>query len=341
MNTKVMLKEDRQAAGQGMKIQEVFDLIHDDVKEMEDGFKQSLNSHVQLVSKVGEYILNSGGKRFRPMVFLLVARLCKYRGDRHIPLAGVIEFIHTATLLHDDVVDNAALRRGSKSANIVWGNGASVLVGDYILSKAFAVAIANADMNVLNVLSQTTTSMAEGEVLQLAKHNDLTMSEQEYLDIVTNKTGVLLSAAARIAAIISDVTYEKEVALINYGLDLGIAYQLMDDSLDYISNDEDLGKGVGNDLREGKVTMPLIHAFRNAAEAERKLLKEAIEDSELTDGRLASVLEIIHKYKGIEYTVQRATKHIEDAKQSLTSFDSSINKTALMTVADFVIERKY
>ena len=336
-----MLKEERPSANQPMQIQEVFDLIHDDVKLMEEGFKRSLSSNVPLVGKVSEYILNSGGKRFRPMVFLLVARLCKYRGERHIPLAGVVEFIHTATLLHDDVVDNATLRRGKKSANTVWGNSASVLVGDYILSKAFAIAVANSDMNVLNVLSQTTTSMAEGEVLQLAKHNDLTMSEQEYLDIVTNKTGVLLSAAARIAAIISDVTYEKEVALINYGLDLGIAYQLMDDSLDYISTDEDLGKGIGNDLREGKVTMPLIHANRNATEMERKLLKETIEAKELTDERLADVLEIINRYKGIEYTVQRATKHIEDAKQSLTSFDSSINKTALMTVADFVIERKY
>lgn len=341
MKTKVMLKEEIHPAGQGLQIQEVFDLIHDDIKRMEDGFRNSLSSNVQLVNKVGEYILNSGGKRFRPMVFILVARLCNYRGHRHIPLAGVIEFIHTATLLHDDVVDNATLRRGSKSANTVWSDGASVLVGDYILSKAFSVAIANADMSVLNVLSETTTRMAEGEVLQLVKHSDVAMSEHEYLDVVTNKTGVLLSAAARIAAIISDVSYEKEVALINYGLDLGIAYQLMDDCLDYTSTDKDLGKGVGNDLREGKVTMPLIHANRNATEAERKLLKETIEAGELTDERLASVLDIIHKYKGIEYTVMRATKHIEDAKQSLTSFDSSINKTALMTVADFVIERKY
>lgn len=335
------MKEDSQYTDNGMQIQEVFDLIHDDIQQMEYGFKQSLSSNVQLIGKVGEYILNSGGKRFRPMVFLLVSRLCKYRGDKHIPLAGVIEFIHTATLLHDDVVDNATLRRGSKSANAVWGDGASVLVGDYILSKAFAVAIANADMNVLNVLSQTTSRMAEGEVLQLVKHSDVAMSEHEYLDVVTNKTGVLLSAAARIAAIISDVTYEKEVALINYGLDLGIAYQLMDDCLDYTSTDADLGKGVGNDLREGKVTMPLIHANRNATEAERKLLKETIEAEELTDERLADVLDVIHKHKGIEYTLSQATRHIEDAKQSLTSFDSSINKTALMTVADFVIQRKY
>jgi len=341
MTIKSVLKEERQASGQVMQIQEVFDLIHDDVKRMEEGFIQSLNSNVYLVSKVGTYILNSGGKRFRPMIFLLAARLCNYTGERHIPLAGVIEFIHTATLLHDDVVDNAALRRGSAAANTVWGDGASILVGDYLLSKAFSVAVTNGDMRVLNVLSQTTTHMAEGEVLQLMKHRDAATTEQEYLNVVINKTGVLLSAAARIAGVISNVGAEKENALASYGLGLGTAYQLMDDCLDYISTDEDLGKGVGNDLREGKVTMPLIHASRSATEAERELLKETIESNEVSDEHLAAVLDIIHKYKGIEYTVSRARKYIEDAKEDLALFEPDINKAALLAVADFVIDRKY
>src|SRR5574337_1310439 len=182
-----------------MHIQEVFDLIKDDIRVMEDGFRKNLTSDVFLVSKVGEYILKSGGKRFRPMTLLLSARLCGYRGDRHIPLAGVVEFIHTATLLHDDVVDNANLRRGSATANTVWGDGASILVGDYLLSKAFSLAVTHGDMKILKVLSHTTTRMAEGEVLQLLKHSDAATTEKEYLDVVTNKTAVLISAAAQTA----------------------------------------------------------------------------------------------------------------------------------------------
>lgn len=341
MTTKSALKKEEGSAGQVMRIQEVFDLINDDVRKMEEGFKQCLNSNVYLVSKVGEYILNSGGKRFRPMVLMLSSRLCNYNGDRHIPLAGVVEFIHTATLLHDDVVDNAGLRRGSASANTVWGDGVSILVGDYLLSKAFTIAVSTGDMRVLDVLSKTTTRMAEGEVLQLTKHGDAATTEQEYLNVVTNKTGMLISAAAHIAAIISKVSVKQETALANFGLGLGTAYQLMDDCLDYISTDADLGKAVGNDLREGKVTMPFIHAARSANAVERALLKDTIEADELTEERLKNVLEIINKYKGIEYTVDRATCYVEEAKCNLDSFEPDIHKAALLAVADFVIERKY
>lgn len=324
-----------------MHIQEVYDLISGDIARMEEGFKKNLNSDVYLVSKVGEYILKSGGKRFRPMVLLLSSRLVNYKGDRHIPLAGVVEFIHTATLLHDDVVDNANLRRGSASANTVWGDGASILVGDYLLSKAFSLAVTNGDMRVLQVLSNTTTRMAEGEVLQLLKHSDAETTEKEYLDVVTNKTAVLISAAAQVAGILGEVSLEKETALANYGMGLGIAYQLMDDCLDYISTDEDLGKSVGNDLREGKVTMPLIQASRKSTEAEREFLKEAIESDELTDNQLKEVIGIINKYKGIEYTVDRAHKYIEDSKKSIEIFEPDVERAAMMAVADFVIERTY
>lgn len=324
-----------------MQIQEVFDLIKDDITKMEDGFRENLNSDVYLVSKVGEYILRSGGKRFRPMILILAARLCGYKGEKHVPLSGVIEFIHTATLLHDDVVDNANLRRGNASANTVWGDGASILVGDYLLSKAFFLTVKNGDMKTLHVLSETTTRMAEGEVLQLLKHSDSEITEKEYLDVVTNKTAVLISAAARIAGVLAGVSPEKEAALANYGMGLGIAYQLMDDCLDYISTDEDLGKSVGNDLREGKVTMPLIHASKKANGEEMALLREAIEGDGLSDGQLNSVISIINKYKGIEYTVERARAYIEDAKRSLELFEPNIERAALMAVADFVIERTY
>jgi len=324
-----------------MHIQEVFDLVRGDIQLMEDGFKKNLNSDVFLVSKVGEYILKSGGKRFRPMVLLLSARLCGYKGDKHIPLAGVVEFIHTATLLHDDVVDNANLRRGNASANTVWGEGASILVGDYLLSKAFSLAVLHGDMRILKVLSHTTTRMAEGEVLQLLKHSDAETTEKEYMEVVTNKTAVLISAASQVAGILGEVSLEKEVALANYGMGLGIAYQLMDDCFDYISTDEDLGKCVGNDLREGKVTMPLIYASKKATDAERALIKKAVESDELEDDKLKEVITVINKYHGIEYTINRARLHIEDSRKNLDHFEPDSNRAALLALADYVIERTY
>lgn len=324
-----------------MSMDEVTDLVKDDISAMEDGFRESLNSNVYLVSKVGEYILKSGGKRFRPMVLMLSAKLCGYEGDRHIPLAGVVEFIHTATLLHDDVVDNANLRRGSASANTVWGDGASILVGDYLFSKAFFLTVKYGDMNVLQVLSDSTTRMAEGEVLQLHKHSDSGTTEAEYLAVVTNKTAVLISAAARIAGILAGASVERQDALGEYGMGLGIAYQLMDDCLDYVSTDEDLGKSVGNDLKEGKVTMPLIHAAQRATEAERDVIREAVEGDDLAPGQLREVISIIRKYRGIEYTMERARGYIDSAKRSISTFEPSAERSALLSLADFVIERTH
>lgn len=322
-----------------MGIQEVFDLVRDDIVRVEQGFKENLNSNVYLVSKVGEYILNSGGKRFRPLVLLLCARLCGYKGDKHISLAGVVEFIHTATLLHDDVVDNANLRRGNASANTVWGDGASILVGDYLLSKAFWLTVNNGDIRVLKILAQTTTRMAEGEVLQLLKHSDPETTEKEYLDVVTNKTAALISACAQIPAILSGASLEKERALANFGMGLGIAYQLMDDCLDYVSDDESLGKHIGNDLKEGKVTMPLIQAAKKATPDERAFLHGVIEADELEEKTLRDVLALIHKYNGIEYTMDKAREYVEGAKKSLEVFSPDLEMTALMALADYVIER--
>lgn len=337
LNSVVMDKKGRP----GMSIDEVVGLVKADIAAMEDGFRESLNSNVYLVSKVGEYILKSGGKRFRPMVLMLCSKLCGYTGDRHIPLAGVVEFIHTATLLHDDVVDNANLRRGSASANTVWGDGASILVGDYLFSKAFSLTVRYGDMSVLQVLSDTTTRMAEGEVLQLLKHSDAATTEEEYLDVVTNKTAVLISAAARIGGILSGSSEQEKDALAGYGMGLGIAYQLMDDCLDYVSTDADLGKSVGNDLREGKVTMPLIHAVSRATDAERKVITEAVEGDELSPGQLEEVMSIIGRHGGIEYTMERARAYIDGAKRSIGGFNDSVERSALNSLADFVIERTH
>ncbi len=322
-----------------MHIQEVIDLVKDDMLRVEEEFRRNLKSEVRLIGKVAEYILNSGGKRFRPLTLLLCARLCGYRGGRHIPLAAVVEFIHTATLLHDDVVDNAHLRRGNAAANTIWGEGASILVGDYLLSKAFYMAVADSDIEVLRVLARTTTRMAEGEVLQLLRNSDIETTEEEYLDVVTNKTAVLISAAAELSAILARTSKAERAAMARFGMGLGIAYQLADDCLDYSSSDESLGKSVGNDLREGKVTMPLIHAYRHATESEKDFLRRAIEADDIDDSVLKDVLSLINKYKGIEYTFERAKSYVEEAKKELEVFEPNIERAALMAVADYVNER--
>ncbi|MEE9614774.1 MAG: polyprenyl synthetase family protein [Thermodesulfobacteriota bacterium] len=322
-----------------MHIQEAFALIKDDISRVDEEFRRNLSSDVPLIRKVGEHILSSGGKRFRPLILLLSARLCGYGGERHIPLAGVVEFLHTATLLHDDVVDNADLRRGAASANAIWGNGVSVLVGDYLLSKAFFNAVDYGDLRALKVLAHTTTVMAEGEVLQLLRHSDVETSEEDHLDVITRKTSVLFSASARLAAIVAGVSSEKEEALARYGLEVGLAYQFTDDCLDYTSNDEDLGKAVGNDLREGKVTLPLIKAYRDSSSEERAVIKRAIEADELDSVLLREVMGLINAHGGIEYTLDRARSHMEEARKSLDIFEPDARRAALLAVADYVIER--
>ncbi len=323
-----------------MRIQEVMDLVKDDVRRVEESFRDNINSDVKLVGKVGEYILASGGKRFRPLIMLLCSKLFDYKGESHIDLAAVIEYIHTATLLHDDVVDNANLRRGKTTANEVWGDGASVLVGDYLLSRAFSLAVSNGNERVLKILSETTTRMAEGEVMQLLKHGDIETTEEEYLEVVTNKTAVLFAASSQVAAIVSGSTLDEEVALSGYGMGLGIAYQLMDDCLDYISTDKDLGKSICNDIREGKATMPLIRAYSLADEQERRLLKGALESDDGSDTMVGDVVALINKYEGIEYTRRRAMEYIDGARKGLEIFKPDVARMSLMAVADYVIDRK-
>jgi len=323
-----------------MRIQEVMDLVKDDVRRVEESFRDNINSDVKLVGKVGEYILASGGKRFRPLIMLLCSKLFDYKGSLHIDLAAVIEYIHTATLLHDDVVDNANLRRGKTTANGVWGDGASVLVGDYLLSRAFSLAVSNGNERILKILAETTTRMAEGEVMQLLKHGDIETTEEEYLEVVTNKTAVLFAASSQVAAMVSGASLEKEVALAGYGMGLGIAYQLMDDCLDYISTDKALGKAIGNDIKEGKATMPLIRAYSLADEEERRFLKTSLESSEVGDEMIREVVALIKRYKGIEYTRQRAIEYIGEAKKGMEIFKPDVARMSLMAVADYVIERK-
>lgn len=325
---------------QFMEIHKTLELIADDLARVEEELKKSLKSVVQLISTVGEYILRSGGKRLRPILLLLTARLCGYKGPHNILLASVVELIHTATLLHDDVVDNADLRRGLTSANSVWGNEESVLIGDFLYSKSFLMAIGCNDLKILSVLSDATTDMAEGMVFELVKTNDTETTEEEYLRLITDKTAVLIAAACQVGGILGGVDEEREKALRDYGMNLGIAFQLMDDRMDYVSNEEDFGKTIGTDLQEGKVTIPLIKALRECTGEERKALTGLLGAESIGEEDLQMALELINRYGGIEYTLNKASEHVAMAKENLGIFDDSVEKDALLTIADYVIERE-
>lgn len=323
-----------------MDVQRIVELISDDLKRVEDVFKDNLKSDVPLISTVGEYVLLSGGKRLRPLVLLLSARVCGYKGDHHILLASVVEFIHTATLLHDDVVDKADLRRGQSSSNLVWGNEASVLVGDFLYSQSFSMAIKSGSMKVLETLSDATTKMAQGMVFELMNTGDIEMPEADYLKVVINKTAVLIAASCQVGGILADVDEAREKALRDYGMNVGIAFQLMDDRMDYDASVENFGKTIGQDLLEGKVTLPLIKTLRECSEDERKELATLLNADSISDEDLSMALDLINKYKGLEYTLEKAREHIAVAKDSLKLFPESEDKSALLCLADYVLERE-
>jgi octaprenyl-diphosphate synthase len=320
-------------------MESVLALIGEDLKNVELQFKKDLQSDVPLIRKVGEYVLSSGGKRIRPALLLLSAHLCGYQGDRHVPLASVIEFIHTATLLHDDVVDNANLRRGLASANTLWGNEASVLVGDFLFSKSFSLMVGDGDLAVLKVLSNATTVIAEGEVLQLVCTSDLDITEERYIEVVKCKTAILLSAACQAGAILGGSSPASEVALRDFGMELGIAFQLMDDTLDYIASEEQFGKSIGHDLEEGKITLPLIHTLRQCTPDERAQIADIIDKDLLDTDDFDSVFGLVGKYGGIDYALATAKGYIDRSKMRLHMFEDSPGKRALLNLADYVVTR--
>ena len=315
-------------------------LVKDDLRQVETEFKRNLKSDVGLISKIGKYLLGSGGKRFRPMILILSTKLCGYEGDRHIPFASIIEFIHTASLLHDDVVDDAELRRGSASANTVWGSEASVLVGDFLFSKSFWLMVRDGDIRVLRVLSEACTQLAEGEIQELMKTSDLTLSEEGYIAIVTRKTAALISAACQIGAILGGVDPEKELSMADFGLNLGIAFQLVDDTLDYVSDEKEFGKAIGIDLKEGKVTLPLIQTLQACTPTDRTRLEDIFFSDSISREDFLVVADVIQKYHGVQYAVERAKEFVKKAKTCLTGFETSEAKRAILALADYVVERR-
>lgn len=314
-------------------------LVADDMGDMDTLIRTSLQSDVALINQLSHYIINSGGKRLRPLLVLLAANACRYQGDQHINLAAVIEFIHTATLLHDDVVDSSQLRRGNMTANAVWGNEASVLVGDFLYSRAFEMMVTANDMRIMEIMSHTTNTIAEGEVLQLLNCHDAETTELRYMDVVSRKTARLFEAAARIGAVLGQQPEIIESALASYGLHLGIAFQLIDDVLDYSASPEDTGKNLGDDLAEGKPTLPLIHALHRGTPSQAKLIRKAIENG--GHDNMQAVCGIIEVTGGIPYTANAAQQEADRAIEALAPLPESAYKDGLYQLAEFSVQRRY
>ncbi len=323
-----------------MEFEEAINGIGEELKAVESEMSKHLFSEIVMIPTVSRYLISSGGKRFRPTLLLLSSRLCGYRGPRNVPLASTIEFIHTATLLHDDVVDRAFVRRGMASANSVYGDGASVLVGDFLLTKSFSIIVQDGNLHILDVVSQATTRMAEGEVMQLVRMGNPGTTEQDYYYIVTNKTAVLMSAACQVGGVLGHVSGEEEQALADFGLNLGIAFQLIDDLLDYASEQEVFGKAIGKDLSEGKITLPLIRTLQVSRPKEREQISEIVRNSHRSPEEIENVMRSVQQYGGIEYTVKRAEEFAAKAKSYLSIFPPSKEKDSLLTLSDYTIRRR-
>ncbi len=319
----------------------VFARYREDLQRVEDCMAASLRTDISLIPQVSRHLIGSGGKRFRPLLLMAAAALCGYEGDRRHPLAAVIEFIHTATLLHDDVVDNADMRRGRKAANNVWGNAASVLVGDFLYSEAFQLMAAHGNMEIIRVLAGATNHMAAGEVFQLMKKGDPEISETDYLTIIEKKTSRLISAACTVGALLAGATEERVEALGGFGLNLGFAFQIVDDALDYTANEEEFGKAVGKDLAEGKLTLPLIRTLHRCPAEERQIIIGIVTDPERDEGALRTVFSIIKRHDGLPYTLEMARRYVETGKSRLNGFPDIAPRRDLLALADYVTARKF
>jgi octaprenyl-diphosphate synthase len=333
------MQEILQKHGVKLDIEDIRALVSTDAEGVDRLILTRLRSDVALINELGRYIINSGGKRLRPLLVLLAARACGYQGKQHLELAAVIEFIHTATLLHDDVVDASELRRSTQTANAIWGNEAAVLVGDFLYSRSFEMMVSIGSMRVMEILSTTTNVIAEGEVLQLLNCHDPDTSEERYRDVIRYKTAKLFEASAQLGAVLGEQSQTIEHAMARYGMHLGTAFQLIDDALDYGSSGGDIGKNIGDDLAEGKPTLPLIHAMRHGTPEQVEAIRQAIE----TGGRacIDTVLAAIESTNAIAYTAQSAQHEADLAIEALAELPASPYKEALYGLAEFSVSRSY
>jgi octaprenyl-diphosphate synthase len=316
-------------------------LLADDLREVNKLILKRLQSPVHLIPKLAEYLVSSGGKRLRPLLVLVSAKLCKYEGRRHINLSACIEFIHTATLLHDDVVDESHLRRGQQSAHMIWGNPATVLVGDFLFSKSFQLMVEDGCPNILNILSTTSRTIIEGEVLQLISTNNIMKSKEHYFKVARDKTAHLFETACRIGAIIASRPKEEESALASFGDNLGMAFQLTDDVLDYSAEQAKLGKAIGDDFKEGKVTYPIILAYLRGPKSEKEFWHRTIEKLEQNENDFEYALKLLEKHQALRDTLQEARVFGDKARQALDGFTKNELTNMLCEFVDFCIDRAY
>jgi octaprenyl-diphosphate synthase len=330
---------DRIQAGRKPSLDPLSRLLESELNRVNQLIVERMRSPVALISQLAGHIVASGGKRLRPMLTLGCARLCGYRGSRHIRLAAAVEFIHTATLLHDDVVDASDLRRGRDTANAVWGNKPAVLVGDFVFSRSFELMVEDGSLRILEILSRASSVIAEGEVLQLMTQNDLQTTEAAYLDVIQAKTAELFAAASRIGAVLAARPYEEEEALDRFGRNLGIAFQLVDDMLDFSARQAELGKSIGDDFRDGKVTLPILIAVARGDREERAFWHRVLEDMDQRPGDLEHAIALIQGHGALAETLSRARSYAASAVDSLSNFCDGAERRALIAAAGFATER--
>ena len=314
--------------------------VEDDLNDIEKELSDNLNPYLDLVSEVAGHLLFSGGKRLRPLLMILSARLCGYSGNYDKTFSTALEYLHTATLLHDDLVDDASVRRGKQVAHSAWGNAITVLVGDYLLARALSIAAGTGILKVIRILAELTESMSQGEVHQLMRKGDINLDEEEYLEVIRRKTAMLFEAACRVSAVLADAAPERETALAAYGFNLGIAFQMADDLFDYTLTTSDLGKEVGADLREGKMTLPVIFALRQTTNDDKAVMTQILQNPKFTVADFKTLVGLLDKHGGIAYTKEVAASYIDKAKKALSIFDPCRTKEIMLDIADYALARR-
>jgi octaprenyl-diphosphate synthase len=322
-------------------LERLLGLVREEMDQVNAIILAQARSDVELIPELAQHLIGSGGKRLRPMLTIAAAKLCGYRGGAHIKLAASIEFMHTATLLHDDVVDESDMRRGKKSARILWGNQASVLVGDFLLGQAFRMMVDAGSLPALKILSDASAVIAEGEVMQLAASKDMATTEENYLAVIVSKTAALFAAATEAGGVIAGGNADEQSALRAYGTNIGLAFQLIDDALDYSGEAGMLGKRVGDDFREGKITLPVVLSYRRGSAEERAFWRRTLQDGQIEDGDLAHAIALMRRHMALEETAERARMYGREAQKALDIFPRSEARAALLDAVDFSISRAH
>jgi octaprenyl-diphosphate synthase len=322
-------------------LREIVALVEDDLVKVEDLFAEQVRSDVRLVGEIARYVQEGGGKRIRPALLLLACRLCGHRSDRAILLASVVEFIHTATLLHDDIIDEATVRRGRRSVNSRWGNDITVLLGDFLYTKSMAMALSQDNLKILRLLSDVTLRMIEGEILEIERNGDLEVRVEDHMDIMRRKTADLFAACMRIGAVLGEVGDERERALTSYGENLGLCFQMVDDLLDFTAEEETLGKPVANDLREGKLTLPMIFLLRRAGAAVAPKVEAVLQDRGFERVKREEIVRLVHEHGALDEARAMAFEYAEKARRDLHAFERSPYREALEALPDFILSRDH